>query len=169
MLLNKEGVNLEEENNVTGFLGGKSTKTKTAGGSMMMTQEGLIDRIIEAMGLDVDHSTPKSTPYLKAHLTKYLDGDSCSEYFSYASIVGMRLYLSGYSCPNISYSVNQVARFTFYPKRSHKEGLKLIGRYLLGTRNKGLEINPTRDLKIDAYPNADFAGLYNYEEPNDHI
>ena len=133
----------------------------------MMTQEALIDRIIEAMGLDVDHSTPKSTSCMKAPLNKYLYGDPCSESFEYASIVGMLLYLSGHSCPDINFSVIQVARFTLCPKCSHEAGLKSIGLYLLGTYNKGFIITPTRYLNIDAYPYADFAGIYNWEYHND--
>ena len=58
-LLNKEGSDLEEENDTAGFIGVKLTKT--AGGLMIITQGGLIDRSIEAMGLDVDLSTPQST------------------------------------------------------------------------------------------------------------
>ena len=45
----------------------------------------------------------------------------------------------------------------------------MIGRYLLGTRNKGLIITPTQDLNIDAYPDADFAGLYNYKEHSNPV
>ena len=73
---------------------------------MMMTQEGLIGHSIETLGLDVEHSTPKSTPCLKAPLTKDVDGDPCSESFAFASIVGMLLYIYGRSRPDISYSVN---------------------------------------------------------------
>ena len=40
---------------------------------------------------------------------------------------------------------------------------------MLGTRNKGLIITPIPDLNIDAYPDADFSGLYNYEDRNDPI
>ena len=40
---------------------------------------------------------------------------------------------------------------------------------MLGTRDKGLIFTPTCDLNIDAYPDADFAGLYNYEEHNDPV
>jgi len=58
--LNKAGVDIEEENDAAGFFGVKLTKTSA--GSMMMTQEGLIGRSIEAMGLDSEHSTPKLTP-----------------------------------------------------------------------------------------------------------
>ena len=63
-LLNKEGVDLEEENNDAGFLAVNTTKT--SGGMAVMTQEGLIGRVVEATGLDVNHSTSKSTPCLKA-------------------------------------------------------------------------------------------------------
>ena len=121
------------------------------------------------MGLYLYHSTPKSNPCMKSPLTKGLDGDPCSESFSYASIVGVLMYLAGHSRPDITYNVRQVARLKFFPKRSHEAGLKIIGWYLLGTRNKGLIITPTRDFNIDAYSNADFSGLYNYEEHNDPI
>ena len=50
----------------------------------------------------------------------------------------------------------------FAPKLVHEVALKRIGRYLKATRDKGLILNPLGTLKIDAYPDADFAGLYGY-------
>ena len=88
----------------------------------MMNQEGLVDSIIEAMGLDVDHSNPNSTSCMNAPLTKDLDGDPCSESFAYASIVEILLYMAGHYLPKITYSAIQVARFTFCTKRSHEAG-----------------------------------------------
>ena len=45
---------------------------------------------------------------------------------------------------------------------THKNALKKIGRYLKGTLDQGLVIlNPSDVLKIDCYPNADFARLWN--------
>lgn len=166
--LNDEGVDLEEEDDAAGYLGVKLTKVPETG-QMIMTQEGLITRIIEALGLDTDKSTPRNTPCLKAPLFKDEDGDPASGNFSYASIVGMLLYLSGHSRPDIAYSVSQVARFTFSPKHSHEQALKLIGRYLLATRDKGLVLTPSKELNIDAYPDADFAGLWGYEDKMDPI
>ena len=102
--------------------------TKTSGGMMVMTQEGLIDRIVEAMGLDIDHSTSNSTPCLEAPLTKDVEGDPCSESFACASIVGVLLYLPGHSRRDISHSVSKVTRFTFCRRHSHETALKLLGR-----------------------------------------
>ena len=45
----------------------------------MMTKKGLIYHIIEDMGLGVEHCDPKSTPYMKDPLTKYLGNYPCSE------------------------------------------------------------------------------------------
>jgi hypothetical protein len=55
----------------------------------------------------------------------------------------------------------------FCPKYSHKLALKRIGRYLKNTASLGMVINPTRELCIDAYPDADFAGMYGHEKPTD--
>ena len=72
--LRNKGVELEEEDDAAGFLGVKLHKHPTTG-QLVMTQQGLIDRIIEALGLHLDKSTPKKIPYLKSPLTKDLDGD----------------------------------------------------------------------------------------------
>ena len=104
-------------------------------------------------------------------MTKDEDGEPAQEYFSYTSVVGMLLYLSGHTWPDLSYSVSQVAWFMFAPKRSHELALKRIGRYLVGTYNKGLILNPKDDtpLHIDAYPDADFAGLFGHASVTDPV
>jgi hypothetical protein len=133
-----------------------------------MKQEGLINRVIEAMGLDVGMINPKWTPAEGAPLVKDSEGAPASGTFSYSSVVGMLLYLSGHSRPDIAYAVNCAARYMFNPRKSHEEALKRIGRYLKATRHRGLIINPSSTgLKIDAYPDADFAGMYGYENPTD--
>ena len=153
------GVDLEEENDCANFLGVNLQKT----GNQMISQTGLIDRVIEAMGLNVDLSTGRHTLCLKAPLSKDLEGDLCSWSFEYASVIGMILCLSCHSRPDIAYSVSQCARFTFAPKCSHEESLKRIGHYLFETRTKGLIITPTRELNIEGYPDADFSCLWGYE------
>ena len=50
----------------------------------------------------------------------------------------------------------------FAPKFVHEVALKRIGRYLKVTRDNRLIFNPSGTLKIDAYPDADFSGLYGY-------
>jgi hypothetical protein len=50
---------------------------------------------------------------------------------------------------------------------SHKNALKKIGRYLKGTLDHRLILNPSNKLKIDSNPDADFAGLWNRDDVQD--
>ena len=59
-----------------------------------MKQTGLIDRVIETLGLDVGTGNGKATPAERAPLVKDEDGPIASGDFSYSSVVGMLLYLS---------------------------------------------------------------------------
>ena len=81
----------------------------------------------------------------------------------------MFLYLSGHTRPDIAYAVNCCARYMFNPRHSHEVALKRIGRYLKATREKGLILNPCKELRIDDYPDADFAGLYGHEKASDPV
>ena len=169
--LREEGVDLEQEDDAAGFLGVRLERDENTG-LLEMKQTGLIYRVLEALGLDVGTVNGKATPALHAPLTKDEKGPEASGEFNYASVVGMLLYLSGHSRPDIAYAVNCTARYMFCPRRSHEEALKRIGRYLKATRNRGLVLNPICGsdgvadvLQIDNYPDADFAGLYGYEEP----
>ena len=77
----------------------------------------------------------------------------------------MLLYLSGHSRPDIALAVSQCARFTHCVKRSHELALERIGRYLLATADKGLILwTNLNEMKINCYMDADFAGLWGYED-----
>ena len=55
----------------------------------------------------------------------------------------------------------------FAPKHSHVLALKKIGCYLKNTSERGMVIQPTRELDVDAYPDTDFAGMYSHEKLTD--
>jgi hypothetical protein len=58
---------------------------------------------------------------------------------------------------DISYAVHQCARFAAEPKQSHAQAVNYIGRYLLGTRDEGIILNP-KDHSMDVWVDADFCG-----------
>jgi len=51
----------------------------------------------------------------------------------------------------------------FFPRKIHEIALKRISRYLKATRNKGLILDPCKELRIDNYPAANLAGMYGHE------
>jgi hypothetical protein len=101
-------------------------------------------------------------------LVNDVNGDLASGAFSYSSVGGMLLYLSGHARPNITFAVNCCARYMFCPKHLHELALKRSGRYLKQTLDRGMVMNPSSNVcKIDAYPDTDFAGMYGHEEHTD--
>jgi hypothetical protein len=124
-----------------------------------MKQTGLIKQVIEALGLDDGLVKGKYTPSESKPLVKNLNSEAASGAFSYSSVVGVLLYLSGHTRPDITFAVNCCARYMFCPKHLHELALKRIGCYLEQTSDHGMVMNPSSNVcKIDAYPDADFAG-----------
>ena len=79
----------------------------------------------------------------------------------------MLIYLCSNSRPDIQYSeysVHQCACFTHFPKKTHEDAILRVRQYLQGTKDKGLLFNPTKDLTLDWYVDADFAGLYEVKD-----
>ena len=161
--LKNDDIALHKEGTAEGYLG---VDIQRDGQNITLKQEGLTKRIIEALGLDSKYSTPVDTPAESAALGRDVNGKDASGSINYASVVGMLLYL-GHSRPDISFATHQCARYTHSPKQSHKDALKRIGRYLKGPLKQGLILNPSKTLKIDCYPDADFAGLWNRDDKQD--
>ena len=71
----------------------------------------------------------------------------------------MMFYLASNTRQDISFSVNQCARFTHNTKASHETAVKMICWYLQDTKDNGLVFNPSKKLVVGCYADADFAGL----------
>ena len=66
---------------------------------------------------------------------------------SYLSVIGALLFLAQCTRPDIAFSVNLLARFSFAPTRRHWNGVKHILRYLRGTIDLGLFYSKESTLK----------------------
>ena len=134
-------------------------------GSLLLAQTGLIKRILVDFGL-TDSASTKVTPVaeiLGAHKASAPFEDS----YNYRSVIGKIMYLSSNTRLEISLANHQCARFSNDPRTPHGVALKRIGRYLLGTRDKGMIVKPSKDLTLDCYADADFAGLFSSSDPDD--
>jgi hypothetical protein len=128
-----------------------------------MSQTGLIEKVLKIFGM-ID-SKQKRTPASSTPLGTDAKGHAFQGDWDYARVVGMLLYLSSNSPPDIQFAIHQWHN----PKASHGEAVKRICRYLQGTRERGLIFRPTKEMTLDCYSNADFAGLWNYEEDQDPV
>ena len=71
----------------------------------------------------------------------------------YLSAIGAQMYLASHTRPDISFSVNLLAKYSSCPTRRHWNGVKHILRYLQGTMDMGLY-----------YPNVPKAELVGYAD-----
>ena len=138
-------------------------------GMIKMTQHGLIKKFLKTV--EMTDCNPSKTPATQVPLGTNANGPYHKEKWEYASAVGMLMYLAGNAHPEICFAVHQCARFTHSPRQTHAEAVKRIARYLKGIlmNNQGLMFRPTNNLSLDCWVDADFAGLWGYEDDQDPI
>jgi hypothetical protein len=156
------------EGEVNSFLGINIVRDGDTG-TFKFTQKGLIDKILKATGMQDCNAKPTPCSGDGKPLGSDKLGDEAKEDWSYASAVGMMLYLASNSRPDIAFAVHQCARFTHAPRASHEAAVIRICRYLKGTQGDGLMFQPSKEFKVDCYVDADFAGLYGVEDVHDPV
>jgi hypothetical protein len=130
---------LRYEGEVGYFLGIRIEKQKW--NSFLLTQTGLIEKVIKAGGMEDCNKV--ATPAETSPVGDDLDGLHFNETWEYASLVGMIMYLTSNTQPDIDYAVHQEARYSHGTKISHAIAFKRIIRYLKGTADKGITSSPT--------------------------
>jgi hypothetical protein len=150
---------LRDEGEVDDFLGIRITKQ--AAGAFLLTQTGLIYKVLVADGLQDCNlcTTPAATTPVGAETA----GDPFSKSWEYASIFGMLMYLAANTRPDIAYAVHQAALHTPVHRESHARAIKRVIPYLKGKKDKGIFFKPDETEKVDCYVDSDFAGLFNVE------
>ncbi len=94
---------LEPEGNIFGFLGIEFDRP-TGSSTMELTQKGLITKVINYTGMA--NASPKDTPATPEPLGFDKDGEPFDEEWSYPAAVGMLLYCSSNTRPDIQFSVH---------------------------------------------------------------
>ena len=78
-----------------------------------MKQEGFIDHVIKPLALDVGTMNGKAAPAEAKPLVRDTDGKVAHGNFSYSSVMGMMLYLSGHSRSDIACALYCAACYMF--------------------------------------------------------
>jgi Reverse transcriptase (RNA-dependent DNA polymerase) len=163
---------VQDKGDLSDYLGVKIQKHPD--GSIEFTQPQLIDSILEDLKL-IGHGGEKSAKILdtpskhdgKLHRD---EGGRVFDYpWDYRSVIGKMNYLEKSTRGDLAFSVHQCARFMSQPMRVHGEAVKRIGRYLLGTRNKGFVVLPDMNKSFECYVDADYCGNWDpmqSEDPN---
>jgi Reverse transcriptase (RNA-dependent DNA polymerase) len=146
---------MTDEGDLADYLGVKIDRLPN--GLIKLSQPHLIQQILDDLGMigaTKSQPTPAAT---SVKLSRDPDGQPFKDDWQYRSVVGKMNFLEKSTRVDIAYAVHQCARFAADPRESHANALKRIGRYLAGTKDKGLILNP-RDHSFECYVDADFVG-----------
>jgi hypothetical protein len=127
---------------------------KDSEGRFMISQTGYIDSIIVAAGLENANKSkfPLDTGYDK------LLGTPLESNEEYRKLIGMLLYLSTNTRPDIAASVAILSKKVEHPRDCDMTEVKRVIKYLSGTRNLKLLMNePGGDNNIVVYSDANWA------------
>jgi len=160
--MKQAGLDLTVKGDISKFLGVNISQHED--GTVHLTQPHLIDGILEELGLQGDNTKAKSTPAASSKLLgHHEDAPAHSDHFHYRRIIGKLNYLEKSTQPDISYATHQCARFSADPRKPHVDAVKWLGRYLKGTRDKGMNLQP-KGSSFDVYVDVDFAGNWSQGE-----
>lgn len=125
--------------------------------------------------MNMDQCTPTSSPSASTRMS-ILDcpnndneKESMKKY-PYRRLVGLLMYLSNATRPDIAHAIRTAAQFCDNPSIIHWQGIKMILRYLRGTSNYGLmfngNLNNNNNINLNKFPiigyaDADWGGSDN--------
>lgn len=134
------------------FLGIAVTRTNDG---LFLSQSRYAQDILDRAKMNDCNSV--QTPVDTAGKLSAESGDLLDDPTSYRSLAGALQYLT-FTRPDISYAVQQVCMYMHAPRTPHFLALKRILRYVKGTIDLGILMQPSRQSTLVAYTDADWAG-----------
>ena len=130
-----------------------------------MKQPHLIDQILKDLKIDNVNVKIKDPPAPSSKiLTYHTSSELFDRSFNYQSVIGKLNYLEKSTRPDIAYAAHQCARFTEDPRNKYAQSVRWLAKYLKGTRDKGLIINPNKHTGLEMFVDTDFSGNWKKEE-----
>ena len=125
-------------------------------------QSAYISKVLKRFYMDNAH--PLSTPMVVRSLDvnkdpfrpRMDDEELLGPEVPYLSVIGALMYLASHTRPDISFSVNLLARYSSCPTRRHWNGVKHILRYLRGTMDMGLYYTNVPKAELIGYADAGY-------------
>jgi histone deacetylase 1/2 len=128
-----------------------------ASGGLLLNQSKYIKDLL--CKTNMDNCKPIGSPMVSSCRLSKFGTDTLTDATLYRSTVGALQYAT-LTRPDISFSVNKVCQFMAHPLESHWRAVKRILRYLKGTINHGLLLQPSTSsppFSLRAYSDADWA------------
>jgi hypothetical protein len=126
----------------------------------VLTQPKLIQSIIEELGLATEGDKApniKDIPMQSSkQVSRHLDSPDFDGHFHFRRLIGKLNFLADSTRGDIAYPTHHLARFVTNPKKEHGDAIKWLGRYLAGTKDKGLILEPDATKGVEIYVDSSF-------------
>ena len=155
----KKKLTLDDQGDVNDYLGINFERLKD--GKLKLSQPQIIDDILVELGIDDNWMAKPVAASPAKILSRDINAESVKPPFDYRKVIGKLNFLEKSTRPDIAYAVHQCARFCLDPKQSHIDAVMYLGRYLKGTRNLGIIIDPDHSSLFEVWADADFSGNWN--------
>ncbi|XP_038904394.1 secreted RxLR effector protein 161-like [Benincasa hispida] len=99
---------------------------------------------------------PMPSPSVQGKKLSKTDGQPLSEPYMYLSTIAALQYLT-HTWPDTTYVVNQLSQFLQTPIDVHWQTAKRVIRYISGTKHYDLYFQPSPNLQVSTYYNANWA------------
>jgi hypothetical protein len=150
--------NITDEGDIKEYLG--VLVEKLDDGMMKLSQSQLIKQILDDLWFN-ERTKSKPTPAPGGQvLEREVEAESMNDEFHYRSVIGKANFLEKSTRPDIAVAVHQCARFSLDPKQCHANAVRYFGRYLQGTQDQGMILDPKNDKSFECWVDADFLGQY---------
>ena len=157
----KKDFDLTDKGDLLDYLGTRFDRNPD--GSVLLTQPRMVERILKLIRFDkisenvTKHDTPATTV-----LDNNPKAPSRMQSWNYRSAVGCLSYLQAMVRPDLTFAVQQCARFCNSPNKDHEEAVKRICCYLLKTKDEGLLLKPDKSRGLECHVDADWTGSWNH-------
>ena len=149
----------KENRNPTSFVG---LELRRAHGVINIHQNQYITRMTQTLELHtMNPVTTLMEPYLKIEKSSQVNDDS-----KFRSLVGILLYISRFSHPDISYSVNTLARHQGRVTSTIKVYARRVMKYVYDSRDLAITYHSNDDQPIRSFCDASYAPDVSYLEDN---
>ena len=149
---------MQDEGDILDYLGIKVTKLPN--GTIKLVQPQLINLILQDLNYAENTKSEPTPAPSSVILQQDLDGAKFDEHWDYQLVIGKLNFLEKSTQPDIAYAVHQCASFAANPRNSHAHAIQHICRYLSGTRDKGIILNPKEEDFL-VFVDSDFCGTWN--------
>lgn len=127
---------------------------------LLLTQERYSQKVLERFGmLEVrPMSTPMQEPLDPKNRLEVEANDFCNKSVPYFEAIGSLMYLMVGTRPDIAFANGKLSKFCERPERKHWNAVKLVLRYMSGSKSLSICFGSDPDIVPHVYTEADWGG-----------